>query len=529
VLHKFNTFARLLIVGLLIYPVPVYADNHIATETETFDGTNGALVTDLTVPTGSDVASRNDQNCCGIGGQYFFSLKDNYAGGQQATSYTFTLPNDHDITEIGFRMSGVNFAYTIQYNYSNDTNETSNHNAQSGSSYEDLTKTVTGKYIVSFIVTVSDWSGIDTIYWKYDSTPPTTTTTTLSPVEIEKNNNFAETGVLETNDERVVREYVNAQDWERDNNQAETGHWELDSERRDREAAEVQAEIEAIEAARIAEEERIAAELEAERLRLEEEARLIAEEEARLEAERLAAIEAEKKAIIKAELEAALELDVELNEEELEEFIEVMEEIEVALEELDIEIIEEVIEIKEVDIEVIQEVIAPTTTTTTTTTTTIPPPAEEINELTEEEKEAVQEVVDTIEELDTLTEEEQEVVAEVLGVKTEELEIVAVLIEEEPTVAQAVQEFVERAAQDDSEEYTLADAIVEVQTEEFFSDPIGTILNIEIEPIKLKEIIEIGNDMTTDQKEKSQEVVIPIIIVSQIIAAGSIIPGRKIR
>ena len=269
-LHKFNTFTRLLIVLFLIFPSPVYAD--VTTETETFDGTDGALVTDLTVPSGSlavdsdDVASRNDQNCCGIGGQYFFSLKDNYAGGQQATSYTFTLPNDHDITEIGFRMSGVNFAYTIQYNYSNETNETSNYNAQSGSSYEDITKTVTGKYIVSFVVTVSDWSGIDTIYWKYDSTPPTTTTTTLSPVEIEKNNNFAETGVLETNDEREVREYHNALDWERDNNQAETGHWELDSERRDREAAEVQAEIEAIEAARIAEEERIAAELEAERL-----------------------------------------------------------------------------------------------------------------------------------------------------------------------------------------------------------------------------------------------------------------------
>ena len=73
---------------VLIAPFPVYADNHITTETETFDGTDGAQVTDLTVPTGSDVTTRNDQNCCGVGGQYFFSLKDNYAGGQQATSYT---------------------------------------------------------------------------------------------------------------------------------------------------------------------------------------------------------------------------------------------------------------------------------------------------------------------------------------------------------------------------------------------------------------------------------------------------------
>ena len=72
-LHKFNTLARLLIVGLLIFPTPVYADT--TTETETFDGENGALVTDLTVPSGSlavdsdDVSTRNDQNCCGVGGQ----------------------------------------------------------------------------------------------------------------------------------------------------------------------------------------------------------------------------------------------------------------------------------------------------------------------------------------------------------------------------------------------------------------------------------------------------------------------------
>ena len=48
-LHKFNTFARILIVVLLavpIYPIsPAYASE--VTETETFDGTDGALVTDL--------------------------------------------------------------------------------------------------------------------------------------------------------------------------------------------------------------------------------------------------------------------------------------------------------------------------------------------------------------------------------------------------------------------------------------------------------------------------------------------------
>ena len=53
--------------------------------------------------------------------------------------------------------------------------------------------------------------------------------------------------------------------------------------------------------------------------------------------------------------------------------------------------------------------------------------------------------------------------------------------------------------------------------------------SIQIEPIELREVIEIGNDMTTDQKEKAQEVVVPVIIVSQIISTSSIIPIRKIR
>ena len=121
-LHKFNTFARILIVILLVVPIyPIETALAVEiTETETFDGSNGSQVTDLGIPTNTGtIAIRNDQNCCGVGGQYFLSLKDNYSGGAQATSYTFTLPHsDHNITELGFRMSGVNENYTIQYNYS---------------------------------------------------------------------------------------------------------------------------------------------------------------------------------------------------------------------------------------------------------------------------------------------------------------------------------------------------------------------------------------------------------------------------
>jgi len=186
-ISRIQTFLRLLVVGLLIYPFPIQPALAVeVTETETFDGSNGSQVTDLGIPTNTGtIAIRNDQNCCGVGGQYFLSLKDNYSGSAQATSYTFTLPHsDHNITELGFRMSGVNHNYTIQYNYSDSTSDTISYNAQNNSTYEDITRTISGKYFTTFIVTVSDWSGIDTIYWKYDDGltagvgPPTNLATT---------------------------------------------------------------------------------------------------------------------------------------------------------------------------------------------------------------------------------------------------------------------------------------------------------------------------------------------------------------
>ena len=68
---------------------------------------------------------------------------------------------------------------------------------------------------------------------------------------------------------------------------------------------------------------------------------------------------------------------------------------------------------------------------------------------------------------------------------------------------------------------TLADVVTEVQVEAFIADPIGAIIDIDLTNIKLSEL---GNDMTQDQKEKAQEVVVPVIIASQIIAqAGALI------
>ena len=66
--------------------------------------------------------------------------------------------------------------------------------------------------------------------------------------------------------------------------------------------------------------------------------------------------------------------------------------------------------------------------------------------------------------------------------------------------------------------------MTEVQTEAFLADPVGAIIDINIEEI---EILQIGVDMSSDQKEKAQEVVVPVIIASQIVAGANVIPFRR--
>ena len=60
-----------------------------------------------------------------------------------------------------------------------------------------------------------------------------------------------------------------------------------------------------------------------------------------------------------------------------------------------------------------------------------------------------------------------------------------------------------------------------MQLEAFISDPVAVIIDIDLDNITISEL---GSDMTSDQKEKAQEVVVPVIIASQIIAnAGALI------
>ena len=93
--------------------------------------------------------------------------------------------------------------------------------------------------------------------------------------------------------------------------------------------------------------------------------------------------------------------------------------------------------------------------------------------------------------------------------------------------AQAVEEFVERAIENkDVENFTLADVVTEVQVEAFLENPIAELTSVNID-IREMDLESIGADMTSDQKEKAQEVVVPIIIASQIVAqAGALITRR---
>ena len=122
--------------------------------------------------------------------------------------------------------------------------------------------------------------------------------------------------------------------------------------------------------------------------------------------------------------------------------------------------------------------------------------------------------------LKALTQEAKAEVAENLGIKASEVAQIAEAMKSNPKLAQAFVEFESRAesAGDASMPYTLADATTEVQAEAFLADPIGALTDIDFE--KIFSPSEWGKDMTDDQREKAQEVVIPVIIASNIIAAA---------
>ena len=150
-----------------------------------------------------------------------------------------------------------------------------------------------------------------------------------------------------------------------------------------------------------------------------------------------------------------------------------------------------------------------------------------VEELTEEQVTVVAQVVESaIDDVEELTEEQVETVAEVLGLeKSDDVAVIAEAVKSDEAVAEAVDVFVERAVENaDVEDYNLSDVVVEVQIEEFLENP-ALIFQVDFDEIVISKL---GDDLTNQQKEKAQEVVVPVIIASQIISA-SVVPFRRIR
>ena len=122
--------------------------------------------------------------------------------------------------------------------------------------------------------------------------------------------------------------------------------------------------------------------------------------------------------------------------------------------------------------------------------------------------------------LTKLSPEQKAAVAGVLGISTKEVALVAELAKSDPVIAEALKEFGDRANAnlDAPMPYTLADATTELQTEAFLADPLGAVLDINPAEL-LSNFSELGMDMTDDQREKAQEVIIPVVLVSNIVSA----------
>ena len=143
-------------------------------------------------------------------------------------------------------------------------------------------------------------------------------------------------------------------------------------------------------------------------------------------------------------------------------------------------------------------------------------------------KAVVQEVT-KVETVAELNEEEKQAVGEVLGFSeetaAEDVEIIAEQAAKEENVATAVNEYVDRAIENkDVEDYTLADVVTEVQVEVFLENPVGALIDVNITEMDLGSL---GADMTSDQRQKSKEVVVPVIIASQIIAQAGALMTRR--
>ena len=538
-------------------------------EVETFDGsdTEPEQTTDIELPedeldiSGNEVEnniqiddehSNGDWFCCGMTD---FHMNLHYQQhGNDSNDYTFTLPETTtvdeeelqiEIYEVGFRIGALNNDGTVQYTHTDETTQTNTLEGQDNSNvqtmYEDVVYNIYNTldtFIKSFTITINDWSLLDDISFKYIT--PTTTTTTLPPPPppepapeeiivdikvkgVDKTYTQADVndGTIDRDKERVANQdkygcYMTDAQIERGDcdivEEDEKPNTETELPDDDVVVLEVVVEDEVKEPEPIKEEDIVEEEIKIDVKELEEEFKFEEEEIIFEDIPEDIVIVIEEEIVEEVE-EVAEEVLVEpIQEDVKEEPTKVVEEpVEVVVEELTEEqVAEEVAEVEEVIKDIVIEEV---------TTEEVIEVIEQVNDIgvqnldqaTEEVQEVVQSVVEeAIENVEELTEEQVEVVAEVLQVQKEDVEIIAEAVKEDEVVAEAVQEYVQRAVENaDVENYTLADVVTEVQYENFLENPIETFVDLDFEGITISNI---GDDMTQDQKEKAQEVVVPVIL-----------------
>ena len=478
-----------------------------------------------------------------------------------------------EIYEVGFRIGALNNDGTVEYTHTDETTQTNVLEGQDNSNVQTMFEDVVyniydtlDTFIQSFTITINDWSLLDDISFKYIMpTTTTTTTTTLPPpppeppkpsppppepemivvvlddgTEAEYQEHEIEDGTVERDNERKANEdkfgcYMTDAQIERgdcdimeedelhkeiprgDTGDTETEFFEDDDMVLQMVDEDEDTNIEDEFVIETTKEDIIEKEIEINVKELEEE---FSFDEKEFTFEDISEI------IIIEEDEDIDDWDTEFEEELDTDEAEVLPEIideKVLDEPIQEDVVEEPIELTEeeviVEVEEVENIVEDIIIEEVTTDEVIEV-LEEVNDIgvqnlsqaTEETQVVIQAVVEeAIEDVEELTEEQVEVVAEVLQVETEDVEIIAEAVKSDELVAEAVEEYVERAVENaDVEDYTLADVVTEVQYEAFIENPLEVLIDLDnITDINLSNI---SNDMTQDQKEKAQEVVVPVIL-----------------
>ncbi len=615
---------RLLLSVLLLIPIPLLANETENIVTETFN--DQQINTDITFVYGAsdtvvsaattqnpECANLNEQGLIGIedmdcfAGEYFGN--DRYQLGIRGSSDNLTIAFPNEPYEVGFNYGAIDqeggVSGVIYYDNGGSENFTLDVNTDmtvAGSKVFAVAEGV-DTFITEIVIEgITDWWLIDNVYYKYDipnNTPPSTTTTstTLPKAEDVVEDGITtylawdENGCEHPDNPLSYKEYLEAVesgDWfgyqngdcsdipdvitiivaEEEEIEADETEKDLnidpgENEQTDEIEELTDEEIQAIEAEIRAEEERLIQE----QLDAEEELLILEElEDSVIILEGLSKEELEEFVDVIQEIEDTIELIeiveevieldipediivIEIEEEEVEEEIiidktEVLPEVDEGTEEVldepiqedveeePLELTEEEIAVEVAEVEEVIEVVIEEDLSEEEVAEVIEEYVEELEteevievleevndvgvqnleEVSEEVQEVIQAVVEeAIEDVEELTEEQVEVVADVLQVETEDVAIVAEAIKSDEVVAEAVEEYVERAVENaDVEDYTLADVVTEVQYEAFLENPIEVLVDFDnITEINLSNI---SNDMTQDQKEKAQEVVVPVIL-----------------